>query len=148
MDVANLEGEALLACVEAARFWEPEGAAKFATFAQAYVQKRLRGMAADQKKEAAALRQANWDLIPDELDDDETEITEPTEEQEAILGALAEPMRTAVRQIVFEGLTPARVAAQMGVEVKDLKLSIRNAATALRRAKAHMSAPNLFAESV
>lgn len=149
-DIDDLEGEAMLACVEAAKRWHPpapgQPAAKFSTFAQAYMQKRLKGLVADRRQELAALRGANWDLIADRGEDfaDDSATYAPNENERELLSKLTEPAREAVRLVVFEGLPPDRVADQLGMSVKDVKLILRNASKALTKAKLKLAEPALF----
>jgi len=144
-DVEDLEGEAALACVEAARFWQPEGSAKFSTFAQSYMEKRLKGLAADQRQSAALVRPEDWDPIARDADEaPEEENAGPTDDDRELLAKLDEPARTAVRLVVFERTAPDRAAEQLGMPVKDLKLVLRNAAKVLEKEKEKMGRPSLF----
>ncbi len=149
-DIDDLEGEAMLACVEAAKRWHPpedgKPGAKFSTFAQAYMQKRLNGLVADRRQELAAMRGANWDLIADRGEDfaDDSVAYAPNENERELLSKITEPAREAVRLVVFEGLPPDRVADQLGMSVKDVKLILRNAGKALTKAKLKLAEPALF----
>lgn len=152
-DIADLEGEAFLACCQAAKAYRPDGvgvefcaesAAKFATFAHPYITKRLRGLSQDQRRLAAMARPEKWEIVPESEAVDSEEPIEPDDEARELLAKIPEPSRTAARLVVFERRSPDQVAEQLGIPVKDVKLVLRNAAKELQREKRRLAHPGLF----
>lgn len=144
-DVDDLYGEALLACVEAAATWTPDGDAKFSTFAASYIRKRLMGPASDQRREAGHARPEDWNDVADPDARGWGGAAPISPEDTDRLAKLDEPARSAVRLVVFRGESPDRAAAQLGMSVKDLKLVLRNSAkTLIRLAAVDAATPPLF----
>ena len=144
----DLEQEAFLACVEAARRWSPTAGTKFNTYATACIRRHLANVTTRHRGEGV-VRIEGWDAIeqPDRSGLDEDDALEPlTEEQEEALNRLGEPAKTVVTLLVVHGLSPEQVATQLGQEVKDVKLIARNAAKALPKQIAWVSRPGLFSE--
>jgi hypothetical protein len=85
-----------------------------------------------------------------EREEGETEPdTVPANEEELLLLAnLTGDAREVVRLMVFEELSPDRVAVQMGKAVKDVRLIARNAARHLAGVKYRQAGPTLFTGTV
>lgn len=150
--IEDMTSEAFLACVEAAKYFEPPSpgnpskAAKFSTVATNYITKKLKRIQEDERKAAQCGTGANWDLVPEENDEEDYKLVvdEPGSNDLKILGSLAEPARSVVRLMVFEKVPPDRVATQLGMETKDVKLIVRNSIRALAKAKAALGEPDLL----
>jgi RNA polymerase sigma factor (sigma-70 family) len=144
----DLEQEAFLACVEAARRWSPTAGTKFNTYATACIRRHLANVTTAHRGEGQTHIEG-WDAVatPDRSGVEEEDAVESlTETQTAALARLGEPARTVVTLIVVNGLSPDQVAVQLNRPVKDVKLIARNAAKALPRELARAAAPNLFTE--
>jgi len=144
----DLEQEAFLACVEAARRWQSDRGTKFNTYATACIRRHLANVTTKHRGEGVVQIEA-WDAVvqPDREGVEEEDAIEPlTEAQTEALARLGEPAVTVVTLLVVNKLTPDQVATQLGRPVKDIKLIARNAAKALPRELANASAPNLFSE--
>lgn len=158
-DLEDLEGEAFLACTEAAATFAPSlsagwecdlsaAAAKFSTFAHPFIVKRLKGLAAAQRQRSLDASGLNWEIVPESEGEESAKPVEPTPDQLRLLDSLAEPSREAVRLVAFERISPDRAAVQLGLSVKDLKLILRNAAKAMASRVEWFGRPSLFAEAV
>lgn len=143
-ELDDLVMDAALACVEASRAWEPGTSAKFSTYATTRIKRHLIKCVEDAKPGATAVRFANWDHVEDEAPADADGAVRLTPEEQTLLGRIDHADREAVRLVVCEGLTPDRVAEQLGVEVKDVKLRLRNAAKKLGAQKDWLARPGLF----
>lgn len=148
-DVDDLEGEAMLACAEASIQWIPDssyGNSKFSTFAHSYIEKRLRGLATDQREQTQCVHLESWESVSgrEEEDGDTDNEVSLTGDDRELLVKIPEPARTAVRLVVFDRRTPDQVAAELGMDVKDVKLILRNAAKTLAQQKEIMGRPSLF----
>lgn len=148
-EIDDFIGVAQLATVEAAIHWNPVVGVKFTTYATSYIRRQL-------ARETANLDQARdmaegWDAVPqkdvDEGDREASGPRVPTPEQMLIIGQLPASNREIVRLSVFELLTPETIAIRLGLEVKDVKLAIRNAAQTIQKFLAHDDSPeNLFGD--
>lgn len=144
----DLEQEALLACVEAARRWSPTLGTKFNTYATACIRRHLANVTTKHRGEGV-VHIAGWDAVVQPDRECEDEGPEPlTDAQAEAVARLGEPAATVVRLLVVDKLSPDQVATQLGRPVKDVKLIARNAAKSLPREIARASAPNLFSEAV
>ena len=135
-EVEDVEGEAFLAASEAAQFYRPEIGVQFGTFATAWIARHFaRTYDARLAVPAVGLefpdRQVAREDGPEEAAD-----PEPDEEGRRLLNNLPEPTRTIVRLSVFARLSPGRIADQLGMSLKDVRLELRNAAAKLGRAVA------------
>lgn len=140
VDADELEGDAMLAAVQAAREFDPARgeryetrAVKFSTFARGFIATAL--LASTDER---ALPRVKYTDRLERLDrpggdggEEDREPVEPNDGQARLLGLLHEPARTVVRLVVFEGLTPDQAAARTGRKPKDIKLILRNAAADL-----------------
>jgi DNA-directed RNA polymerase specialized sigma24 family protein len=118
---------------------------KFSSYATTGIKRHL-GKLVVAHRSRGTVQVEGWDDVPNRpTDDDEGgNAVEFTAEQAEAVSRLAEPMRTVVRLVLEDGLPPDRIATQLGSEVKDVKLMLRNAAAQLRRDLAFMIRPALF----
>jgi DNA-directed RNA polymerase specialized sigma24 family protein len=155
-DTDNLEGEAFLAATEAAQYFDERRGVRFTTFAGAWVRTHLMSVTDDRLDVAAApLDEPAWvemradggdpAVLAEEAEEGQfLRAVEAWGESEAevpeiwrrLLGNLAGTAREAVRLLVFERLPASRIAQQLGMEVKDVRLVLRNAAARLSKARA------------
>jgi RNA polymerase sigma factor (sigma-70 family) len=143
-DADDLEAEAYVACCSAAQYYRPERGTKFITMASAWIRTHLRSVT-DARRIVVPGRMEQPELVEDrdEADDDSGAYT-PNTDEERMLKALAEPARSVVRLVVFEGLRPDQVAAQLNMDVKDVKLIMRNSVAKLGDYLQGESEPNLW----
>lgn len=146
-DAEDLEQEALLACVAAARRWHPGYGTKFSTYATPCITQHLAAIVTRIRCESTT-HVEDGDSIPDTREAAEVEPADRpavalTEEQEEALFRLPEDQHTAVC-MVLHGASPDQIADRLGKSVKDVKLLLRNAARDLRRSLAWLSRPDLF----
>lgn len=142
-EVEDLESEAYIACCKAAKVFDPAGTAKFSTYATGYIRKRLKELAADQREQARLARGIDWGLVPgrpeadpDEAGDAAPEPAGPADADLLFLNHLgSDEARQCVALVLWGGVSPAQVAVQIGRDVKDVLLILRNAAKTLSRAK-------------
>lgn len=144
MDAEDMEQEALVVCVEAARRWGPRLGVKFSTYVTTAIRRHLANLVSAHKS-AGTVHLESWDAVeaPGEREGDGDDF-EFTAEQEYALSRLSAEARAVVRMTVAERLPPDRVAARIGKETKDVKLILRNAAKALRKDLADLDKPALF----
>jgi RNA polymerase sigma factor (sigma-70 family) len=131
LEVDDIESEAFVAAAEAACYFDPRRGIQFTTYVRAWVDRHLIAVADPRYRiEAAAMefpeRVASRDDGPEEIDP-----PGPDADARRILGSLAEPARTIVRLSVFDRLSPGRIAAQLGMPLKDVRLHLRNSAAKL-----------------
>lgn len=135
LDVEDMEAEAFLAAAEAARFFDTRRGIAFTTYVRAWVDTHLIAVTDPRYEVAAAAME-----FPDRVsarDDGPEEIETPGPDADArrLLGNLNEPARTVVRLVVFDRLTVGRVAVQLDMPLKDVRLHLRNAADRLAKAR-------------
>lgn len=146
-DADDLEQEALLACVAAARRWHPGYGTKFSTYATPCITQHVAAIVTRIRCEASA-RIEDGAGVPDPHAADGADAPDRpavalTGEQEEALFRLPEDQHTAVC-MVLHGASPDQIADRLGKSVKDTKLLLRNAARDLRRSLAWLSRPDLF----
>lgn len=142
-DIEDLESEAYVACVHASQFYRPDRGTKFITMASAWIRTHLRSVT-DSRRVVVPGRMSQPELVEEQDCDGDAEAYSPNEAEERMLRTLDEPARTVVRLIVFDGLRPEQVAAQLGMEVKDVKLVMRNSAEKLGKYLKNESEPSLW----
>jgi RNA polymerase sigma factor (sigma-70 family) len=147
VDAEDLEQEALVACVEAAKRWLPDQGSKFSTYAVPCIQRHLANLVTRFRCEAN-IQIDEWESITDprsETDADETDSAAVglTPQQSVAMSRLPEQMRAAVL-LVLQGFGPDRIAERLGQPVKDVKLILRNAEKQLRKDLAWVDLPGLF----
>jgi RNA polymerase sigma factor (sigma-70 family) len=130
----DLIQEAFLAATEAARYYHADRGTRFTTFVKPWVQIHLTAVT-DRRLVVPMGAMEHPESVKDRDDGPEAiEPDEPDAGERRLLGNLPEPCRTIVRLSVFDGLGPDRIAAQLGLAVKDVKLMMRNGAARLGRA--------------
>lgn len=148
VDADDLEQEALVACVEASARWHPDQGTKFSTYATPCIQRHLNNIVTRVRCEGN-VNVESWDSVADPrtLEDagDAETATESslTPQQREAVARLPEQSRVAVL-LVLEGFAPDRIATRLGLEVKDVKLILRNAEKQLRKDLAWVELPGLF----
>jgi DNA-directed RNA polymerase specialized sigma24 family protein len=120
------EASAITYGVEALGKWQPGRGVKFATFATAYARQSLIRQHA-KPRAIATQGLADCEGRSQDSPAETRNLRRPTREQARLLRALKEPARSYVRLVRFGGLSPAQVADQCRVPVKDVKLVLRNA---------------------
>jgi RNA polymerase sigma factor (sigma-70 family) len=135
VEVEEVESEAFLAATDAAQYYDPRRvAAEFITFVRPWVQNHLTAVT-DPRYQVQAVAIEFPERIADRDDwPAEAEPDGPDADQETQLRNLPEPTRTIVRLSVFDRLPPGRIAAQLGIALKDVRLHLRNAVGRLNRA--------------
>lgn len=146
-DIEDMEQEALVACVAAARRWRPDVGSKFSTYATPCIERHLANIITRIRCEASQQIE-ECERIPDgrepgDADAPERQPLSLTEEQEEALFRLPEDQHAAVC-MVLHGASPDQIADRLGKPAKDVKLILRNAAQQLRRSLAWLSRPDLF----
>ena len=144
--IEDIEGEAYLALVEAAREFDPRYPAKFSTVAHSYVSKRLKRVIDEQRLAAQHATGVELDWMPvAEGEQSTAEVGQVMDDYDReLLGRLPLAMREPVRLVILSGFTPEQVATQLGLEVKDVKLAIRNAVKILNVEREKLDRPDLF----
>jgi RNA polymerase sigma factor (sigma-70 family) len=128
VETEDLEAEAFVAASEAAQYFDPRRGCQFTTFVKPWVQTHLIAKT-DLRYQVEAAGMEYPDRQPDRADGpEEIEPAGPTAAELRILGNLPEPTRTVVRLSVFDRLSPGRIADQLGMALKDVRLHLRNAA--------------------
>lgn len=127
-EVDDCESEAFLACVEASQYYDPTCGVKFTTYSAQWIRTALLAWS---NKQATQL--AGGMEYPDLVADREVEIPDDIEveidaRQRVLLAQLTEPDRTIVLLTHFAKQSPDRVATRLNLDVKDVKLRMRNAA--------------------
>lgn len=130
IDVEDLESEAFIAAVCASKVYDPTTKNKFLTVAAAWVKTHLR-MILDPRRTVRPGQIGAPELVTARDDGDEAEPYDPNKAELRTLRSIKEPARSIVRMVIFGDLTPDQVAVQLGMEVKDVKLHLRNAAESM-----------------
>ena len=133
-DREDAEGEAMLACVEASIYFDPHSGVGFTTYAAAWIRRALanwtvansaqlaRGMECPETIVDRASEADDEIVIPDDVE------VEIDARQMLLLKQLTGVARDIVLLSVFAGQSPERIAVRLGMEVKDVKLVMRNSA--------------------
>ena len=149
VSVEDLEGECYLAAVHAAEKFDPSRGLAFSTACTSFLKTHIFAYLSNLWIEPPA---GQYDDARDngEREEGETEPdTIPANEEELLLLAnLTGDAREVVRLMVFEELSPDRVAMQLGKAVKDVRLIARNAARHLAGVKCRQAGPTLFPPTV
>lgn len=146
LDADDLTQEALLVFTEAAAKWSPRLGVKFSSYVTTGVRRHLDKLVITHRSRGEVSPES-WDTVPgrEEVGDEEQAAAEGyTATQAEAVARLTEPMRTAVRLVLDERLSPDRIAVQLNLSTKDVKLLLRNAAHQLRRDLASLGRPGLF----
>ena len=149
VSIEDLEGECYLAAVHAAEKFDPARGLAFSTACVSFLKTHIFAYLSNLWIDPPA---GQYDDSRDNGGHEEGDAepnTVPANEDEAILLANLEgDAREVVRLMVFEELSPDRVAVQMGKAVKDVRLIARNAAKHLARVKYRQAGPTLFPPTV
>lgn len=145
LDVDDLTQEAMVSCVEASKRWDPTRGVKFSSYAHKCIARDVNKIVVAHRSKGE-VQSEDWDgfVDPQTADGPTTPGREFTPEQLAAIDRLPETARLVVRLVLDDGLSPARIADQVGLGIKDVKLVLRNAAAQLRKDLAFFNRPALF----
>jgi RNA polymerase sigma factor (sigma-70 family) len=135
-EVEDLESEAFLAATEAAQYWHESRGVQFITFASAWIRTHLIAVTDPRLTPQGAGIEFPERIESREDGPEEIEDAKPCEVSRRLLGNLPEPTRTIVQLSVFSRLSPGRIAMQLGIPLKDIRLHLRNAGDRLKKASA------------
>jgi DNA-directed RNA polymerase specialized sigma24 family protein len=131
--IDDFQSEAKLATVVASKTWHPGEVSQFGTYATAVIRRSLLAYTRNAIEPATGME--DWSGVPGRTDCDDEPATEngrePNDYQQSLLAKLDEPARSIVRCVVFGCDKPDDVAERFGIELKDVKLHIRNASRTL-----------------
>lgn len=133
IDREDAEGEAFLACVESAKYYDPDSGIAFSTYAAAWIRRSLSGWLAAQAAQLARGMECPEVIVDKNSEGEEVVIPGDVEveidaKQMLLLKQLAGIDRDIAILVVFAGHSPERVAVRLGIDVKDVKLRMRNIA--------------------
>lgn len=132
VDADGLFGDALVAIVEASKWFDPRRGTKFTTFCTPYVVQALK-----QSTDPRRAVRFEGTTCPERSTIDEHDAEERAEplplskRQEILLGALSPSAREVVELVSRQGLSIDQVAEQQGRPVREVQLDLRNAAKTL-----------------
>lgn len=132
-EVEDLEAEAFVAAAEAAAYFDPRRGVQFTTFVKPWVQTHLIAITDPRYKVEAGGMEFPERVAAREDGPTEIEADEPDADARRMLAGLPEPTRSIVRLAVFDRLTPGRIAVQLDMPLKDVRLHLRNATDKLGR---------------
>ena len=149
MEFADVESEAVVACVEAARRWDPTRGVRFATYCWTSITKHL-GNVLTQARAKVGAQIDDWDRLqaraaerpepddpgPAEPDPDFTALAAAVRDTlaDGVLEVLGPAHRRLVERCVFDGLSAAQIAEQDGHPVKIVRANLKAALRALAAA--------------
>ena len=151
-DEDELQSEAFVAACNAAKYYDEKRGVAFTTYVRQWVTTHLTSYTSptrpiNQTTLASVGIESPESVLDHDRDEDDTICFEPVKpdvDQSRLLGYLPENTREIARLCVFEKLSPDRIALQLNIPVKDVKLHMRNAFAKLADIVARDAEPSLW----